>query len=124
MWFWDIPTLMDSTKWTYFYLHPIIGICNRRLPAGVSPTVTAPLASTRYSRTPPSRLASSSCSPDRGPSIKAKVTALLLADPTTRITTISGIGLMTPDYGLADAAHAGRQFGDGRLKMRQTSPML
>ena len=36
---------------------------------------------------------------DRGPSIKAQVTALLLADPTTSITTISGIGLMTPDYG-------------------------
>ena len=60
--------------------------------------------------------------PDRGPSIKAKVTALLLADPTTRITTISGIGLMTPDYGQADAAHAGRRFGDGRLEMRQTCP--
>ena len=84
VWSWDITKLMGPAKWSYFYLYVIIDIFSGASSAGVSPTGKAPPCSPRCSRTPPPnilrRRASSTLHADRGGPMRAKATALLLAD--------------------------------------------
>src|SRR5208337_3552503 len=69
VWSWDITKLMGPAKWTYFYLYAIIDIFSRR--------VVAWLVAAAKHGVLPSQL---TLHADRGPSMKAKATALLLAD--------------------------------------------
>ena len=84
VWSWDITKLMGPAKWTYFYLYVIIDIFSRRVVGWLvadaeSATLFKPLfedAASKH-RVLPGQL---TLHADRGPSMKAKATALLLAD--------------------------------------------
>jgi putative transposase len=84
VWSWDITKLMGPTKWSYFYLYVILDIFSRRVVAwcvadAESATLFRPLfdeAITKHS-VPPGQL---TLHADRGGPMKAKATALLLAD--------------------------------------------
>jgi putative transposase len=84
VWSWDITKLMGPAKWTYFYLYVIIDIFSRRVTGWhVADTESAALFKPLFENA----LDKHAVSPgqltlhaDRGPSMKAKATALLLAD--------------------------------------------
>jgi putative transposase len=84
VWSWDITKLMGPAKWTYFYLYVIIDIFSRRIVGWcVADTESASLFKLLFE----DALAKHPVSPnqltlhaDRGPSMKAKATALMLAD--------------------------------------------
>jgi putative transposase len=84
VWSWDISKLMGPAKWTYFYLYVIIDIFSRRVVGWcVADTESAALFkplfedATAKHDVAPGKL---TLHADRGPSMKAKATALLLAD--------------------------------------------
>ena len=84
VWSWDISKLMGPAKWTYFYLYVIIDIFSRRVVGWcVADTESAALFKPLFEgavakhAVPPGQL---TLHADRGPSMKAKATALLLAD--------------------------------------------
>ena len=84
VWSWDISKLMGPAKWTYFYLYVIIDIFSRRVVGWcVADTESAALFKPLFESAvdnhsvPPGQL---TLHADRGPSMKAKATALLLAD--------------------------------------------
>ena len=84
VWSWDITKLIGPAKWTYFYLYVIIDIFSRRIVAwcvadAESATLFAPLVrdAMEKHRVPPDQL---TLHADRGAPMKAKATALLLAD--------------------------------------------
>jgi putative transposase len=84
VWSWDISKLMGPEKWTYFYLYVIIDIFSRRVVGWcVADAESAALFKPLFQ----DAIAKHGVSPgqltlhaDRGPSMKAKATALLLAD--------------------------------------------
>jgi putative transposase len=84
VWSWDISKLMGPAKWTYFYLYVIIDIFSRRVVGwcvadSESAALFKPLFEDAAAKhdVPPGQL---TLHADRGPSMKAKATALLLAD--------------------------------------------
>jgi putative transposase len=84
VWSWDITKLMGPVKWTYFYLYVIIDIFSRRIVGWrVADSENACLFKELFhdviARTdvPPGRL---TLHADRGAPMKAKATALMLAD--------------------------------------------
>jgi putative transposase len=84
VWSWDITKLMGPAKWTYFYLYVIIDIFSRRVVAfqvadAESVTLFKPLFEDAVEKhaVPPGQL---TLHADRGPTMKAKATAFLLAD--------------------------------------------
>lgn len=84
VWSWDISKLMGPVKWTYFYLYVIIDIFSRRVVGWcVADTESAALFKPLFESAVdkhavlPGQL---TLHADRGPSMKAKATALLLAD--------------------------------------------
>ena len=84
VWSWDITKLMGPAKWTYFYLYVIIDIFSRRIVAwcvadAESATLFTPLVRDAMEKhnVPPDQL---TLHADRGAPMKAKATALLLAD--------------------------------------------
>jgi len=84
VWSWDITKLMGPAKWTYFYLYVIIDIFNRRVVAfqvadAESVALFKPLFEDAVEKhaVPPGQL---TLHADRGPTMKAKATAFLLAD--------------------------------------------
>jgi putative transposase len=84
VWSWDISKLMGPEKWTYFYLYVIIDIFSRRVVGwcvadAESAAIFKPLFqdATAKHGVSPGQL---TLHADRGPSMKAKATALLLAD--------------------------------------------
>jgi len=84
VWSWDITKLMGPTKWSYFYLYVILDIFSRRVVAWcVAGAETAALfkplfdAAVTKHQVPPGQL---TLHADRGGPMKAKATALLLAD--------------------------------------------
>jgi len=84
LWSWDITKLKGPVKWTYFYLYVILDVFSRY--------VVGWMVATRESATLAKKLISESCAKqgierrqlilhaDRGPSMKSKAVALLLAD--------------------------------------------
>jgi len=84
VWSWDITKLMGPQKWTYFYLYVIIDIFSRRVVGWhVADTESAALfkplfqhAATEHAVAP----GQLTLHADRGPSMTAKATALMLAD--------------------------------------------
>jgi putative transposase len=84
VWSWDISKLMGPEKWTYFYLYVIIDIFSRRVVGwcvadAESAALFKPLfqdAAAKHAVLP----GQLTLHADRGPSMKAKATALLLAD--------------------------------------------
>jgi putative transposase len=84
VWSWDITKLKGPRKWTYFYLYVIIDIFSRRVVAWrVADTESAALFKPLFEQA----VAQHGINPgeltlhaDRGPSMKAKATAFLLAD--------------------------------------------
>jgi putative transposase len=84
VWSWDISKLIGPAKWTYFYLYVIIDIFSRRIVGWcVADTESAALfkplfedAAAKHDVAP----GQLTLHADRGPSMKAKATALLLAD--------------------------------------------
>jgi putative transposase len=84
VWSWDITKLMGPAKWTYFYLYVIIDIFSRRVVAWLvadaeSAALFKPLfedAAAKHGVLP----GQLTLHADRGPAMKAKATALLLAD--------------------------------------------
>ena len=84
VWSWDITKLMGPAKWTYFYLYVIIDIFSRRVVAfqvadAESVALFKPLFehAVKKHAVPPGQL---TLHADRGPTMKAKATAFLLAD--------------------------------------------
>jgi putative transposase len=84
VWSWDITKLMGPAKWTYFYLYVIIDIFSRRVVAwqvadAESVSLFKPLFEDAVEKhaVPPGQL---TLHADRGPTMKAKATAFLLAD--------------------------------------------
>jgi putative transposase len=84
VWSWDISKLMGPVKWTYFYLYVILDIFSRRVVGWcVADTESASLfkplfeSAVEQNAVTPGQL---TLHADRGPSMKAKSTALLLAD--------------------------------------------
>jgi putative transposase len=84
VWSWDITKLMGPTKWTYFYLYVILDIFSRRVVGWcVADAETASLFRPLFDdaiakhNVPPGQL---TLHADRGGPMKAKATALLLAD--------------------------------------------
>jgi putative transposase len=84
VWSWDITKLMGPAKWTYFYLYVIIDIFSRRVVGWcVADAETASLFKPLFEETlakhlvPPGQL---TLHADRGAAMKAKATALMLAD--------------------------------------------
>jgi putative transposase len=84
VWSWDITKLMGPAKWTYFYLYVILDIFSRRVVGWcVADAETASLFKPLFNETiekhnvPPDQL---TLHADRGSPMKAKATALLLAD--------------------------------------------
>jgi transposase InsO family protein len=84
VWSWDITKLMGPTKWSYFYLYVILGIFSRRVVAWcVAGAETAALFKPLFDdavakhQVLPGQL---TLHADRGGPMKAKATALLLAD--------------------------------------------
>ena len=84
VWSWDITKLMGPAKWTYFYLYVIIDIFSRRIVGWcVADRESAILFKALFTDTlakhpaPPGQL---TLHADRGGPMRAKATALLLAD--------------------------------------------
>jgi transposase InsO family protein len=84
VWSWDITKLMGLTKWSYFYLYVILDIFSRRVVGwcvadAETATLFKPLFDDAISKhqVPPGQL---TLHADRGGPMKAKATALLLAD--------------------------------------------
>jgi len=84
IWSWDITKLMGPEKWTYFYLYVIIDIFSRRVVGwcvadNESAVLFKPLFQDAVAKHAicPGQL---TLHADRGPSMKAKATAFLLAD--------------------------------------------
>ena len=84
VWSWDITKLMGPTKWSYFYLYVILDIFSRRVVGwcvadAESAVVFRPLLDDAIVKhqVPPGQL---TLHADRGGPMKAKATALLLAD--------------------------------------------
>ena len=84
VWSWDIASLMGPAKWTYFHLYVIIDIFSRRVVAwqvadAESVALFKPLFLDAVEKhgVPPGQL---TLHADRGATMKAKATALLLAD--------------------------------------------
>ena len=84
VWSWDITKLMGPTKWSYFYLYVILDIFSRRVVGwciadAESATLFRPLFDDAIAKhnVPPGQL---TLHADRGGPMKAKATALLLAD--------------------------------------------
>ena len=84
VWSWDITKLMGPVKWTYFYLYVIIDIFSRRVVGWcIADTESAALFKPLFEDAAekhgvcPGQL---TLHADRGPSMKAKATALMLAD--------------------------------------------
>lgn len=84
VWSWDITKLMGSAKWSYFYLYVIIDIFSRRVVGwhiadAETATLFKPLIddAVRKHDIAPGQL---TLHADRGGPMKAKATALLLAD--------------------------------------------
>jgi len=84
VWSWDITKLMGPTKWSYFYLYVILDIFSRRVVGwcvadAETATLFRPLFDDAIAKhnVPPGQL---TLHADRGGPMKAKATALLLAD--------------------------------------------
>ena len=84
VWSWDITKLMGPAKWTYFYLYVILDIFSRRVVGWcVADAESATLFKALFDDTlakhavPPGQL---TLHADRGGPMKAKATALMLAD--------------------------------------------
>ena len=84
VWSWDITKLMGPTKWSYFYLYVILDIFSRRVVSwcvadAESAVLFKPLFDDAIAKhqVPPGQL---TLHADRGGPMKAKATALLLAD--------------------------------------------
>ena len=84
VWSWDITKLMGPTKWSYFYRYVILDIFSRRVVGwcvadGESATLFRPLFDDAIAKhnVPAGQL---TLHADRGGPMKAKATALLLAD--------------------------------------------
>jgi transposase InsO family protein len=84
VWSWDITKLMGPAKWTYFYLYVILDIFSRRVVGWcVADAESASLFKALFDDTiekhavPPGQL---TLHADRGGPMKAKATALMLAD--------------------------------------------
>ena len=84
VWSWDITKLMGPMKWSYYYLYVILDIFSRRVVGWcVADAESATLFKALFEETlaknavPPGRL---TLHADRGGPMKAKATALLLAD--------------------------------------------
>jgi transposase InsO family protein len=84
VWSWDITKLMGPMKWSYYYLYVILDIFSRRVVGWcVADAESATLFKTLFEETlakhavPPGQL---TLHADRGGPMKAKATALLLAD--------------------------------------------
>jgi putative transposase len=84
VWSWDITKLMGPAKWTYFYLYVILDIFSRRVVGWcVADAESATLFKALFDDTlakhaaPPGQL---TLQADRGGPMKAKATALMLAD--------------------------------------------
>ena len=84
VWSWDITKLMGPTKWSYFYLYVILDIFSRRVVGwcvadAESAVLFRPLLDDAIVKhqVPPGQL---TLHADRGGPMKAKATALLLAD--------------------------------------------
>ena len=84
VWPWDITKLMGPAKWSYFYLYVILDIFSRRVVGwqvadSESATLFKPLFNDTLAKhqVPPGQL---TLHADRGGPMKAKATALLLAD--------------------------------------------
>ena len=84
VWSWDITKLMGPAKWTYFYLYVILDIFSRRVVGWcVADAESAGLFKALFDDTfakhavPPGQL---TLHADRGGPMKAKATALMLAD--------------------------------------------
>jgi transposase InsO family protein len=84
VWTWDITKLMGPTKWSYFYLYVILDIFSRRVVAWcIADAETASLFKPLFdeaivkNQVLPGQL---TLHADRGGPMKAKATALLLAD--------------------------------------------
>ena len=84
VWSWDITKLMGPAKWTYFYLYVILDIFSRRVVGWcVADVESATLFKVLFEDTltkhavPPGQL---TLHADRGGPMKAKTTALMLAD--------------------------------------------
>ena len=84
VWSWDITKLMGPTKWSYFYLYVILDIFSRRVVGwcvadAESAALFRPLFDDAIAKhnVPPGQL---TLHADRGGPMKAKATALLLAD--------------------------------------------
>jgi putative transposase len=84
VWSWDITKLMGPAKWTYFYLYVIIDIFSRRAVGWcVADTESAILFKPLFEDTLAKHLVlpgQLTLHADRGASMKAKATALMLAD--------------------------------------------
>jgi putative transposase len=84
VWSWDITKLMGPRKWTYFYLYVIIDIFSRRVVGwhvadAENATLFKPLfidAAAKHGVAP----GQLTLHADRGPSMTAKATAMMLAD--------------------------------------------
>jgi len=84
VWSWDITKLMGPTKWSYFYLYVILDIFSRRVVGwcvadAESAVLFRPLLDDAIAKhhVPPGQL---TLHADRGGPMKAKATALMLAD--------------------------------------------
>ena len=84
VWSWDITKLKGPTKWSYFYLYVILDIFSRRVVGwcvadAETATLFGPLFNDAVAKhnVPPGQL---TLHADRGGPMKAKATALLLAD--------------------------------------------
>jgi putative transposase len=84
VWSWDITKLMGPVKWTYFYLYVIIDIFSRRVVGWcVADSESAVLFKALFDDTIAKHPVLPGCltlHADRGGPMKAKATALLLAD--------------------------------------------
>ena len=84
VWSWDITKLMGPAKWTYFYLYVVIDIFSRRVVGWcVADAETASLFKPLFEETLAKHLVSPgqlTLHADRGAAMKAKATALMLAD--------------------------------------------
>jgi putative transposase len=84
VWSWDITKLMGPAKWTYFYLYVIIDIFSRRIVGWcVADTESAGLFKLLFEDSLAKHLVlpgQLTLHADRGPSMTAKATALMLAD--------------------------------------------
>jgi putative transposase len=84
LWSWDITKLLGPTKWTYFYLYVMLDVFSRYVVGWLiadaeSATLAEQLMNDAYARegVSPGQL---TIHADRGPSMKSKQVAMLLAD--------------------------------------------